>query len=111
MGIKLVNDVGAPLAVAVVDLVVSSQKPDWDRWVDYGMTILGYAGAFMNKGGDALKNVGIASLPLSAKQLYAQFQSMGKGASANPGIGGGVRNIGRVTRMAAKPEFANVVLY
>ncbi|MDD5060779.1 MAG: hypothetical protein PHN44_00665 [Candidatus Marinimicrobia bacterium] len=69
--IRLVEDIGAPVAVTVVDMVTQTTVPQWNSWANYAMTVLGYAGAYLNMGGDFVKNVGVASLPKSLSQIYA----------------------------------------
>jgi hypothetical protein len=69
--IRLVEDIGAPVAVTVVTMVANQTLPQWASWINYAMTIIGYGGAYMNMGGDFIKNVGIASLPKSLEQVYA----------------------------------------
>ena len=71
MAIRIVEDVGAPVAVFVVDKATQSMLPTWNKWINYGMTVLGYGAAYLNKGGDFTKNLAIASLPKSLDQLYA----------------------------------------
>jgi len=70
MAIKLLPDVGSPLAVAAMDIVMDATAPQYGEWARYGMAGLGYVGGWMGWGGDALKNVGIAALPLAVKSLY-----------------------------------------
>ena len=70
MAIKIGPDVGAPLAVAAVDLVTETIWPRYSAWFTYGMTIVGYVSGWAGWGGDTLKNVGVASLPLTAKRIY-----------------------------------------
>ncbi|GAI48512.1 unnamed protein product, partial [marine sediment metagenome] len=64
--IRVVPDVGAPLTVAVVNIAGRSAFPEYHDWLVYGMTALGYVGAWMGWGGDFVKNVGVSSLPLTA---------------------------------------------
>ncbi len=71
MGIRIVDDVGAPVVVTVVDLVTQASAPTWNSWANYGMTAIGYGAAFLNYGGDFVKNIGIASLPKTLELLYA----------------------------------------
>jgi hypothetical protein len=73
--INVVNDVVAPLAVAAVDIVIQTQPTmaPYREWAQYAMTVGGYLGAYMGYGGDFVKNVGIASLPLTAKTLYQKY--------------------------------------
>ena len=70
MSIKIGPDVGAPLIVTAVDLVSESIWPNYSNWLTYGMTIVGYVSGWAGWGGDILKNVGVSSLPLSAKRVY-----------------------------------------
>jgi len=70
MAIRIVSDVGAPVAVVAVDLITEATAPTWNEWVAYIMTAGGYLGAVMGWGGDFSKNIGIASLPWAAKKLY-----------------------------------------
>ena len=70
MGIKMANDLGAPLLVTAVDLIVETTAPDWTKWATGIMAVGGYAGAYFNYGGDFVKNVGIAALPAAAKNIY-----------------------------------------
>ncbi len=73
MGIKLVEDVGAPLAVVAVDIASARFQPKYNEWLAYISTGVGYAGAWMGWGGDFVKNVGIASLPWAVKEIYNRF--------------------------------------
>jgi len=75
MGIKLVEDVVAPVAVVAVDLITETAAPTWNEWASYIMAAGGYAGAMMNWGGPFLKNIGIASLPWAAKKLYNRIKT------------------------------------
>ena len=70
MAITLVPDLGAPLTVIAVDLIVDSQAPDYAKWATGIMAVGGYVGSYLNKGGDFVKNVGIAALPAFGKNLY-----------------------------------------
>ena len=94
MSIKIVEDVGAPLAVTAVDILTTEMAPDWNEYAAYILTGLGYVTAFMNvrTGGDFLKNVGIASLPLTARHIYERV----KGAPAT-------RRVQATSRMALRP--------
>jgi len=77
MGIRLVEDVGAPLTVVAVDLVIESTKPEWAKWATYAMAAAGYASAqFGWIKGDYIKNVGIAALPAAARNIYEQVRGM-----------------------------------
>lgn len=70
MAIKLGPDVGSPLIVTAVDLVAESVWPAHSNWITYGMTAVGYVAAWAGWGGDILKNIGVSSLPLTAKRIY-----------------------------------------
>ncbi len=74
MAIKLVNDVGAPLAVAAVNIASRTTFPAYHDYIVYGMSLLGYVGAWMGWGGDFVKQVGVSSLPLSADKLYERIR-------------------------------------
>lgn len=81
MGIRLVEDVGAPLTVVAVDLILESTKPEWAKWGTYAMAAYGYISAQMGflalgKGGDFSKNIGIAALPAAARNVYEQVRGM-----------------------------------
>lgn len=76
MGIKIVEDVGAPLAVTAVDLLTTQYAPEYNDIANYVMTGAGYLAAGLGFGGkmqDFLLKVGIASLPLTARALKAKF--------------------------------------
>jgi len=90
MSIKIVEDVGAPLTVTAVDILTTEMAPDWNEYAAYILTGLGYVTAFMNvrTGGEFLKNVGIASLPLTARHIYERVK------------GGTTRRVGSANRMA-----------
>jgi len=75
MSIKMGPDVGAPLAVAGVSLVSETIWPQYSNWFTYGMTAVGYASGFFGWGGDFLKNIGVSSMPLTAKLIYDQVRT------------------------------------
>ncbi len=70
MAIKWVSDLGAPLAVVAVDLTIESTAPNYSKWATGIMAAGGYLAAWQGWGGDFVKNVGIASLPAFAKNIY-----------------------------------------
>lgn len=70
MGINAVNDLGAPVLVTAVDLTIETVAPDYSKYATGIMAVGGYLGAYFNYGGDFVKNVGIASLPAFAKNIY-----------------------------------------
>jgi hypothetical protein len=73
MSIRIVPDVLAPVTVSAVDIVARKVIPKQADWAVYAMSVLGYAGALMNFGGDYVKNIGVSSLPLSINQLYSRI--------------------------------------
>ena len=73
MSIKIVNDIGAPVAVVAVDMLTEKMAPQYNEYAAYGLTALGYGMAWFNKGGDFVKNVGIASFPLTVRNLVNRF--------------------------------------
>ena len=74
MAIRMMEDVGAPLLVSGVNIVVRTSVPDWHDMAIYAMTALGYLGDFMRFGGDFVKNIGVSSLPLSVDKIYERIQ-------------------------------------
>ena len=77
MAIKFIPDLGAPLTVIAVDLIVDSQAPDYAKWATGIMAVGGFVGSYLNKGGDYVKNIGIAALPAFGKNLYDYARGMG----------------------------------
>jgi hypothetical protein len=80
MAIKMVPDLGAPLAVVAVDLIMENAAPTWTKWADGIMTAGGYLAGWMGWGGDFTKNIGIASMPITARNIYDYIRG-GSGAS------------------------------
>lgn len=75
MGLKVVEDVGAPLAVTAVDLLTTEfvADPAWNAYSSFILTGLGYITAAMNVRipyADFVKNLGVASLPQTAHHIY-----------------------------------------
>ena len=70
MAIKMSSDIGAPLTVMAVTVVGRSVFPAYHDWLVYAMSVAGYLGAWMGWGGDFMKNIGVASLPLTAEKIY-----------------------------------------
>lgn len=102
--IRVVPDVGAPLAVAAVNIVSRTAIPAYHDWAIYAITIAGYLGAWQGWGGDFLKQMGVSSLPLTADKVYERF-------------GGGVtgrrlayRSVSRYPAPATKTPFEGVRL-
>ena len=109
MGIKIVEDIGAPLAVTAVDLLTLEAMPEWNEYAAYVLAAGGILGGYLNYGGPAVKNVGIAALPLAARHVYTRVK-----AGQATGVGGrsnrlAFRPAGRSgIRQTAFDEFANV---
>lgn len=74
MAIKMVPDLGAPLAVAAVNIVSRQSIPDYHDYIVYAMTAAGYVGGWMGWGGDFLKQMGVSSLPLTADKIYERVR-------------------------------------
>ena len=100
MSIRIVPDVGAPLAVVAVDLITETYAPDANEWISYVMAGGSYLAAGMGWGGDFIKNVGIASFPWAAKKIYDRVKG-GAGASKL-----GFRARSRVSRYPASASEA-----
>jgi len=76
--IRIVPDVGAPVMVAGVDLLTQEYAPDWNEWSSYimagGAYIATALGLVKGGGGDFVKNIGIASLPLAARNIVDRIR-------------------------------------
>jgi hypothetical protein len=93
MAIKFAVDVGVPLGVTVVDLLSESAAPASNEPIAYLAAGLGYIGAGMGFGGDAVKNMGIASFDWAGKHLYNRVKSMA-----------GTKRMGAVARVGTYPQ-------
>ena len=102
--IKLVEDIGAPLAVVGIDLISETTQPTWNEGLAYASAVGGYLGAYTGFGGEFVKNFGIASLPWAAKKLYSRMRA-GAGVSR-----AGLRRVARYPAPLAQPEFQGVRL-
>ena len=69
-GINWGPDLGAPVLVTAVDLILETTAPEYTKWGTGIMAIGGYLGNQFDWGGDFIKNVGIAALPAAAKNVY-----------------------------------------
>lgn len=105
MAIKMVPDLGAPIAVVGVDLITETAAPDWNEWAAYLMAAGGYVGAFMGWGGDFVKNVGIASFPWAAKKVYQRVKGGAVGSRLSYKRAAGVS---RWPAPAAKTPFEGI---
>ena len=107
MAIKIVPDVGAPLTVAVVDLVTETIWPAYSNWFTYGMTAIGYVAGWAGWGGDYLKNIGVSSMPLTAKRIY---DSVRGAAPVTKGLAFRSRTVSRYPGPAQEAPFQGVKL-
>ena len=103
--IRVVPDVGAPLAVAAVNIATRTVFPVQHDWFVYGMTAVGYVAAWMGWGGDFVKQVGVSSLPLTADKLYDRFAG-GTPVSSKLAM----RKVSRYPAPAREMEFKGVKL-
>jgi len=76
--INIVNDVGAPAVVTLVNVFAkgSTKSIGGMSYADaavYAMTAGGYLGAWMGWGGPFVKNIAIAAAPLAMEKLYNSF--------------------------------------
>jgi len=106
--IRMIPDVAAPLTVAAVDLVGETIWPRYSNWITYGMTIVGYASGFMNWGGDYIKNIGVTSMPLTAKRVYDTLRTTTPVASK--GVAFRNRSVARYPGPASEAPFTGVKL-
>jgi hypothetical protein len=76
-----VNDIGAPVAVTVIDLAVESTAPEWNEWASYIVCVGGWLAQTMGwVRGDFSKNMAIAATPWAAKNVYQRV----RGAVGSP---------------------------
>lgn len=77
--IKVMQDVGAPAAVVGIDIATLELAPTWNEWASYIMAGAGYLvgglGLIRGTGGEFVKNMGIAALPLAARNIYARVKT------------------------------------
>lgn len=98
MAIRLVEDVGAPGAVAAINIFGRGAFPEWHDMTMYAITGIGYAGQALNiraLSGDFVKNMAIASLPITIDKLYERF----RGGVTRRGVA--YRSASRVSRYPA----------
>ena len=96
---RLMEDVGAPLAVTAIDLVTETMAPQWNSWAAYGVAAFGYAGEMFRYGNQFTKNMGIAAFPWAAKALYDTI----RGGMSRPAP------IKRMARVAVRREFPSTL--
>jgi hypothetical protein len=112
--IRIVEDVGAPALVTAVDMITLETVPQYNEIASYVMTGVGYGVAALGIGGskmqDFLLKVGIASLPLTARAIYARVKT-GQGTSRVAGAARlALKNRAPVSR-SYQPEFEGVTPY
>jgi len=92
---RIVEDVGAPAAVIAADILTLEMAPDWNEWTSYILTGVGYLGGFFVPGkySSFLTNLGVASLPLTARHIYERFKAAPTSRRATAGA----------SRMALRP--------
>lgn len=113
--IRIAQDVGAPIVVTGIDIATLELAPNWNEWASYimagGAYVVSGLGLVRGTGGEFIKNMGIAALPLAARNIYARVKqpvSRSAGASrlalrpvaSNPNTGGISRTY--------QPEFEGV---
>jgi|GEM_PF-1603163 len=95
--IDATTDLLAPGAVVAVDLITLEVAPEHNKLASYIMTAVGYGTAMLGVGGRQagpfLKSMGIASLPLTARNVYEYVKAQG----------GAGRRSTSASRMALRP--------
>ncbi len=77
MPMNWTNDIGAPLAVTAIDLVVETVAPQYDEYAAYGTAGLAWiANQAGWARGDFVKNMAIAATPWAAKKAYQRIRGM-----------------------------------
>jgi len=66
---NLVEDLGSPAVVTLVDQITLEAAPEYNEWAAYGLTAIGYIGGWLGFGGGFVKNLGVASLPLTVRHI------------------------------------------
>jgi hypothetical protein len=110
MALKIVDDVGAPALVTVVNIAARQASTvimgqSLADVLTYGMAGGGYLAAYMGWGGrynDFVKNVAIASAPLAFEKIYNKI----KGTSVNRMA----RRVSRYPAPATEGPFQNARL-
>jgi hypothetical protein len=115
MPIRIIDDVVPPVVVAAANIMIKGTPAmaPYADWIAYGLAAAGYAGAFMNFGGDFVKNLGIAALPGAVERLYALVTTPTPAPAYRPSFAAvGARQAGApMGRMASsRQEFANIRL-
>lgn len=78
--IKLMPGIASPALVTAADMLTLEMAPQYNEYVNYGMTAIGYLAGFMGWGrgdtGEFLFNLGPCSLPLTARAIRAKVKGM-----------------------------------
>ena len=106
MAIRWSSDVGAPVAVMAVNVVGRTVFPAYHDWLTYGMTVVGYGAAMLGMGGDFIKNIGVASLPLTGEKIYDRVS----GSLTPVGNRLNMRKVSRYPAPAREAEYQGVKL-
>lgn len=91
--INTTTDLFAPGAVVAIDLITLEVAPEHNKLASYLMTGIGYGAAMLGFGGPFLKQMGVASLPLTARNVYEYVKTQG----------GTSRRSTSASRMALRP--------
>lgn len=72
-----VNDLGAPVAVTAIDLIVESTAPEWNEWASYIVAGGGWLAQTLGwLRGDFSKNMAIAATPWACKNIYQRVRGI-----------------------------------
>ena len=105
MSIKASSDLGSPVIVWGIDQL-SKRYTDWNEWITYAESAAGYLGAWFNKGGDMVKNIGVASLPLTLNHITERV----KGGMTSQPVRKLAYKVARYPAPAGEAPFAGVKL-
>lgn len=71
--IKPLEDIGAPALVSLAHEVTIRHAPEYNEYVAYGLAAIGYVAGGLGYGGQFVKNLGIAALPLAVNHLLTRL--------------------------------------
>ncbi len=111
MAIRIVDDVVSPVIVSAVDVVTLEYAPNWNEWATYGMLAGGYIASALNFGGNMVKNIGIASLPLAVRSVRDRIKGGVSGSVSSRRLSfrpSAVSKLSSGIRQTVVPEFENV---
>lgn len=75
--IKLIDDIAGPIGVGILDMVLVAKKPTWNRSAAIASAAVGLIGGGVmrfGKGGNFLKQWGVASVPWAMQSIYAMVK-------------------------------------